>query len=237
MFKRRNPKGFTRSLVEIFYPRGGWGRASRYIMYRLRRLPDPAHKISRGIACGVFASFTPFYGFHFVTAGLLAWAIRGNILASLLATFFGNPVTFPVIATISVNLGTWMLGFPRVPGHEILNGFSLASVELWGNFAAIFTSDTAEWTHMGRFFTRVFLPYLVGGLIPGAIAGFAAYFMANPIIASYQRGRIAKVKARFEARRKAAEAERARRREADTMRGKKRDSDNPSRPAAPPAGE
>lgn len=237
MFKRRNPKGFTRSLVEFFYPRGGWGRASRYIVYRLRRLPDPAHKISRGIACGVFASFTPFYGFHFITAGLVAWAIRGNILAALLATFFGNPITFPIIATISVNLGTWMLGFPRVPGNEILSGFSHASVELWGNFAALFTSATADWTHMSRFFTRVFLPYLVGGLIPGIIAGFAVYFMANPIIASYQRGRIAKVKERFEARRKAAEAERARRQRegADTSRGK-RDKDNPSRPA-PTAGE
>ncbi|MEM0947576.1 MAG: DUF2062 domain-containing protein [Pseudomonadota bacterium] len=209
MFKRRNPKTYARSLAELFYPRGGWTRASRYIMHRLRRLPDPAHKISRGIGAGVFASFTPFFGLHFITAGLIAWALRGNILAAMLATFFGNPITFPVIATISVELGTWILDLPPVPPKDILLGFSLASVELWGNFAAVFTPATASWAETGEFFNRIFIPYLVGGIVPGICAGLAAYFMANPIIASYQRGRIKKMKQRFEARRRALESQKA----------------------------
>ena len=127
----------------------------------------------------------------------------------MLATFFGNPITFPIIATISVELGTWMLGLPPVPPKDILLGFSLASVELWGNFAAMFTPAQADWTEMGDFFTRIFIPYLVGGIVPGICAGFAAYFMANPVIASYQRGRIKKVKERFEARRRMIEAQKA----------------------------
>jgi uncharacterized protein (DUF2062 family) len=199
------------TVARWFYPRGGWARASRYIVLRLRRLPDPAHKISRGIAAGVFASFTPLYGLHFFTAAFLAYLMRGNILASLLATFFGNPITFPIIATISVELGTWILGSPRVPPQDILLGFSLASVELWGNFAAIFSPETANWQNTSGFFRRIFVPYFVGGLGPGIVAGFTAYFMANPIIASYQRGRIKKVKQRFEARRRAAEAAKVRR--------------------------
>ena len=209
MFKRRTPKSYIQATAEFFYPRGGWTRAGRYVLYRLRRLPDPAHKISRGIGAGVFASFTPLYGFHFITAGLLSWAIGGNILASILATFFGNPITFPIIATLSVELGTWMLGLPPVPPKEILVSFSLVSVELWGNFGAIFTAREAEWIHSAGFFNRIFLPYLVGGLIPGTIAGFSAYFMANPIIASYQRGRIKRLKQRFETRRRAHEARKA----------------------------
>ena len=209
VFKRRTPKSYARSAAEFFYPRGGWLRAARYIIYRLRRLPDPAHKISRGIGAGVFASFTPFYGLHFITAGLLAWAIGGNILAALLATFFGNPITFPIIATLSVELGTWMLGQPSVPPKEILLSFSLVSVELWGNAAAIFSPRSADWTHSSEFFDRIFLPYLVGGLIPGILSGFAAYYMANPVIASYQRGRIKRLKERFEARRRMLEASRS----------------------------
>lgn len=209
MFKRRNPKSYARSFAEFFYPRGGWTRASRYIFYRLRRLPDPAHRISRGIAAGVFASFTPFFGLHFFTAALIAWAIRGNILASLLATFFGNPVTFPIIATVSVELGTWMLDLAPVPPKDILLAFNLASVELWGNFAAVFTPAEASWSDMGAFFSRIFLPYLVGGLLPGFVTAMAMYFMANPVIASYQRGRIKRLKMRFEARRRATEAQKA----------------------------
>lgn len=210
MFKRK-PMSFAETVARWFYPRGGWARAGRYIVLRLRRLPDPAHKISRGIAAGVFASFTPLYGLHFFTAAFIAYLLRGNILASLLATFFGNPITFPIIATISVELGTWILGSPRVPPQDILLGFSLASVELWGNFAAIFSSETASWEYTAGFFRRIFVPYFVGGLGPGIAAGLIAYFMANPIIASYQRGRIKKVKQRFEARRRAAEAAKARR--------------------------
>ncbi len=210
MFKRK-PRSYTETIARWIYPRGGWARAGRYIIHRLRRLPDPAHKISRGIAAGVFASFTPFYGLHFFTAAFLAYLMRGNILASLLATFFGNPITFPIIATISVELGTWILGSPRVPPQDILLGFSLVSVELWGNFAAIFSPERARWEYTAGFFRQIFMPYLVGGLGPGLLAGLTAYFMANPIIASYQRGRIMRMKQRFEARRRAAEVAKVRR--------------------------
>ena len=196
VFKRRKPKGYLEAFGHFFYPRGGWSRAGKYVVHRLRRLPDPAHKISRGIAAGVFASFTPFYGFHFVLAGTVAWFLRGNILAALLATFFGNPITFPFIAAIAVELGTVMLGRPHVPPQEILVGFSLATIELWGNFSAIFTAEVAQWHRLVAFFDRIFLPYLIGGVAPGIVAGLAAYFMANPIIASYQRGRIKKMKER-----------------------------------------
>jgi len=219
VFKRRTPKTYAETVQHWFYPQGGWARASRYILYRLRRLPDPAHKISRGIACGVIASFTPFFGLHFVTAGLLAWMIGGNILASILATFFGNPLTFPVIATVSVELGTWMLGHPRVPPQDILLGFSLASVEIWGNVAALVTPDRMHWRETGEFFSRIFLPYLIGGILPGIVCGAAAYFMANPVIASYQRGRIAKLKERIEARRRAIEAAKARKAAEETKAG------------------
>lgn len=219
MFKRRTPKTYIETVAHWVYPRGGWTRAGRYIVHRLRRLPDPAHKISRGIAAGVFASFTPFYGLHFVTAGLIAWLMRGNILASMLATFFGNPVTFPVIATVSVELGTWLLGQPRVPPQDILLGFSLASVEIWGNLAALVTPETAVWHETGAFYSRIFLPYLVGGIVPGILCGLAAYLMANPIIASYQKGRIKRMKQRFEARRRAIEAAKIRKAVEETRVG------------------
>lgn len=209
MFKRRIPKSYSRSFLEFFYPRGGWARAGRYVVYRLRRLPDPAHKISRGIAAGIFVCFTPFYGLHFLLSALIAWLIGGNIVAALLATFFGNPLTFPIIATLSVELGTWLLGLPPVPAKDILLGFSLASVELWANLAAIFTPASMEWTKTGDFFARIFLPYLVGGLGPGVAAALAFYFMANPVIASYQRGRIKRLKERFDARRRMIEAQKA----------------------------
>jgi uncharacterized protein (DUF2062 family) len=201
VFKRRTPRTYFEVVSESFYPRGGWRRAARYVGYRLRRLPDPAHKISRGIAAGVFTSFTPLFGLHFVISALLAWAMRGNILAALLATFVGNPVTFPVIAAMSMEVGSVILGERSLPLPLVLASFGEAANDLWRNFVALFTSETTQWRGLSRFLDRVFLPYLVGGLFPGLIAAIAAYFLANPLIAAYQKARVARLKKKFAKRR------------------------------------
>ena len=228
VFKRRKKRSYVQIVAQSLYPKGGWGRAARYIVHRLRRLPDPAHRISRGIAAGVFVCFTPFYGFHFFTAAFVAYLIRGNILASLLSTFFGNPLTFPLIATISVEFGSWILGRPAVPLPWIVSSFGRASVEIWSNITAIFTSDTTEWGRLAGFFDQVFWPYLIGGLLPGLVAGIIAYNLANPVIASYQRGRIRALKERFERKRRLAE-----RAEAATKDGE----DEAPRKVTPSSGE
>nr|WP_255744389.1 DUF2062 domain-containing protein [Aliiroseovarius sediminis] len=193
-----------RAIAEFFYPRGGWYRASRYVIYRVRRLPDPAHRISRGIAAGIFASFTPFFGLHFLTAAILSWIIRGNVLASLLATFVGNPLTFPLIAEVSVNLGNYILGQPSsIHLPQIITQIAAATSDFWSNITAPITGKDVDWARFSVFYDRVFLPYLVGCIIPGTIAAFAGYALSNPVIHAYQRRRIKKLKERYEKRLKA----------------------------------
>lgn len=200
MFKR-NPRTYLQLFVEFFYPRGGWYRAARYVLHRLRRLPDPAHRISRGIAAGVFACFTPFFGMHFVTAALIAFAMRGNILAALLATFFGNPLTFPVIAEISISLGSHMLHTPHdMHLPQVVQAFGHAMGDLWHNMRALFTPQRAHWGDLQLFYRDVFLPYLVGGIVPGVVTALVAYAISNPIIRAYQKRRIRKLKQRYERR-------------------------------------
>lgn len=163
--------------------------------YRIRRLPDPAYKISRGIAAGVFTCFTPFFGLHFLISAGLAWIMGGNVLAALLATFFGNPLTFPIIAGLSVELGSKMMGLDKpMPLDETFDAFSRGSVEIWDNARRVFTGVPLEWHDIDTLFEHVFVPYLVGGLIPGLIAATLAYALSRPLIATYQKARIAKLK-------------------------------------------
>lgn len=197
VFKRRTPRTYYQTVSESLYPKGGWRRAGWYVLHRLRRLPDPAHKISRGIACGIFVCFTPFFGLHFLIAAVLAWLVNGNLMAALLSTFFGNPFTFPLIAAVSMELGSWILGMPPIPLPFVVSAFSDAAVELWQNMIAIFTTDTPHWEGLLRFFDRVFLPYLVGGIIPGIATAMAFYFLSNPLLAAYQKARVARLKKRF----------------------------------------
>jgi len=204
---KRNPRSYLRIVAEFFYPRGGWYRAAGYVIHRLRRLPDPPHRISRGIAAGVFVCFTPLFGLHFLSAAIVAFLIRGNILAAILATFFGNPLTFPLIAELSISLGARFMGLP-IDMHlpQIVDAFGGAVSDLWFNTRARFTDAHPDWRELHRFFHRVFLPYMVGGLMPGIGAGMIAYGLSRPVIHAYQRRRIKKLRARYE-KRMAARAE------------------------------
>jgi len=206
VFKRRDPRSWPQAIGQFIYPRGGWNRAFYYIIHRLRRLPDPPHRIARGVAAGVFVCFTPMFGFHFVLAAMLAYVMQANLLAALLATFFGNPITFPIIAAVSLELGQRMLGMPGdVFLPQVFAEFSRASVEAWHNFTAIFTDDVTRWNRLQEFFWRVFWPYTVGGLIPGVITGVSVYMLTLPAVTAYQKRRVKKLKERFEKRRHALE--------------------------------
>jgi len=200
VFRRREKRSVLQNLREAVWPRSGWGRAFRYVKHRVNRLPDRPHRIARGVWAGVLVSFTPFFGFHFLTAAAVAWIIRGNILAALLATFFGNPISFPIIAVFSVKLGHFILGDRLDSGHTegLLRTFQAASHDLLHNFWAMFTPDHAEWGGLERFFNDVWLPYLVGGLVPGIIAATICYYISLPIITAYQNRRRTRLKERLE---------------------------------------
>ena len=72
-------------------------RASLFYFLKLIRVKDSKDKLAVGFACGSMVSFTPFIGFHFLLAVFFAYLLRGNIVASLIGTFIGNPFTFPFI--------------------------------------------------------------------------------------------------------------------------------------------
>lgn len=210
VFKRRDKRPFWRATLETVWPRGGWTRAFYYIRHRLRRLPDPPHRIARGIFAGIFVTFSPFFGMHFVLAALVAKIMRGNIIASLLATFVGNPLTFLPIATISFQTGNFLLGrtFDRDFGsHRSLAGkFADAWGDLTHNFLALFTDEMADWHALYVFYDEVFFPYMIGGIIPGLVAGVVGYYLSLPVIQAYQNRRKGRLKAKLKALREKAAA-------------------------------
>jgi uncharacterized protein (DUF2062 family) len=171
-------------------------------MHRLRRLPDTPERICIGIACGAYVSFLPIFGLHFLAAALMAWAFRGNILASLLGTFWGNPFTFPVMAVSALELGNWILGNPGSMGFsEVMGAIGRATSELTFNFFTLFNDSTAHWGRLQVFWWRVFLPYTLGGVIIGIPCSLVIYYASLPVVQAYQRRRLARLKARFEAAR------------------------------------
>jgi hypothetical protein len=164
----RNPRNLAAKLRDLVQPRKSWRRGFEYIGRRVQRLPDTPHKIALGFACGAVASFTPLFTLHLVVALALAWAVRGNYLASALGTVVGNPVTLPFIAAAAIGCGNLLLGSDYDPAKF---------------------SPTKVFTDFHAFMADVFWPYLVGGVPPGLAAGLACYLVVRPVVAAYQNRR------------------------------------------------
>ncbi len=96
LFRRRDPADWREKLRVAVWPRRSWGRSIKYLAKRVLRLTASPHAIAGGIAAGVFASFTPYMGLHFLIAFAVAYIIAGNMVAAAMGTFFGNPLSFPV---------------------------------------------------------------------------------------------------------------------------------------------
>ena len=212
VFKRRDKRPILKVIREFLWPRGGWSRAAQYVKHRLRRLPDPPHRIARGIFAGVFTTFTPFYGLHFVIAGTLAWIMRGNIIAALLSTFFGNPLTYVPIAVVSLKTGYFLMGMqgarPDPHAHGgLVEKFAKAGQDLWDNLIALFRGSPVDWSDLDIFYHEVFYPYMIGGIIPGLIAATVAYYVSLPLITAYKNRRKGVLKAKLAALKKKKEAE------------------------------
>lgn len=200
VFKRRDRLSPIKWVQQLVWPRGGWSRAVRYLKLRLNRLPGTPDSIARGVYVGVFTAFTPFFGAHFVIAAILAKLMRGNVLAAILATFAGNPLTYVPIAVISLKVGCFILGseFDTYSERSFVGKFYDASHDLLHNLKALVTNDVANWDGVLRFASDVFYPYLIGGVVLGTLAGGAAYYVSLPMITAFQKHRRGRLKAKLE---------------------------------------
>lgn len=177
----------------MFYPSGGFRRATRYVIHRMRRLPDSPHRVARGVFAGCLIGFLPLPGLQFLGAAGLAWVMRGNILAALLGTFNSNPITTPFFAVGAISLGHWMLGIDTpLSGEAIGQAFADAGIDLWHNVKALFGPDVMHWDGLIQFWNTVYLPYFIGALGPGILLSLGFYYVTIPLVAAYQKSRAAK---------------------------------------------
>lgn len=203
VFKRAKPLGWLAWMREMVYPRGGFRRATRYVIHRMSRLPDEPHRIARGIFAGSLIGFLPLPGLQFAAAWAAARLMRGNVLAALLGTFNTNPVTTPFFAVFAMSLGHKLLGVEAPLSPEgIARAFGHAGRDLWHNFSAIFTDERMDWDGLRSFWSDIYLPYFIGALLPGILISLAAYYVTIPIVQAYQKSRDAKADERRERRRK-----------------------------------
>ncbi|WOC15164.1 hypothetical protein MP213Fo_06150 [Pseudochrobactrum sp. MP213Fo] len=149
----------------MIWPRRSFSRSLRYMGKRITRITASPHAVAAGLAVGVFAAFTPFFGFHLILAIVLAYLIAGNVAAAALGTALANPLTIPFIWG-----GTYEIG--RMIVDE--NG-QAKSVPL----TKILESEVFSRMSFTELWQPVLKPMLFGSLVLGLGCAFAVYVVAR----------------------------------------------------------
>ena len=186
LLKRRTPPGRLETLRVALWPRRSWLRSGQYVTKRILRITASPHAVAAGVAVGAFTSFTPFMGLHFILAAMLAWLVRGNLIASALGTFVGNPLTFPFIWAASYGFGRWLtIGGDQ--GEIVTPPIG----EAMGNvLSALFSGD---WGAASRAFHAIWdpvlWPMLVGGSIMGIVLAVPMYLAIRHFAMMFRENR------------------------------------------------
>jgi uncharacterized protein len=169
LFRRRESETLLERLRVHLWPRRSWSRSTRYVLYRLRRLSASPHAIALGFGAGAFAAVTPYVGTHMAIALVLAWVAGGSMVAALLGTFVGNPLTYPIIWFASYKVGNVILGSEAVKTHADLSHalFKASFDQLW----------------------PILKPMTLGSIPLGVLVAAGCYFAVKPMVEAYQHRR------------------------------------------------
>ncbi|RUT28354.1 DUF2062 domain-containing protein [Arsenicitalea aurantiaca] len=196
--KRHARHSWQERVRNLVWPRIGLRRYLSYLQKKILRLSASPHAVAAGFASGAAVSMTPFLGFHFFLGFLLAWIVRGNMLAAAIGTVVGNPFTFPLIFAASYQIGSRILGlFEALPSERF--------AERQGERLL---SDGILSINIDQFLPV--LRAMLVGAVPLAIVTFLVlYFSIKPLVTRFRlarQARLARRRAEREALRPDGEA-------------------------------
>ena len=169
LFRRRERTSHIERARLWVWPRVSWRRSTLYYAKRILRLSATPYAIAAGCAMGTFVSFTPFIGFHIAISVALAWLIRGNLIAAVIGTSVGNPLTFPLIWA-----STYRLGYVILRGEQVVAPPPLARHFLERSIENL---------------SPIVKTMSVGSLPLGFLAGLVVYAIVYKSVAAYQANR------------------------------------------------
>ncbi|MGD9638470.1 MAG: DUF2062 domain-containing protein [Alphaproteobacteria bacterium] len=180
---RHKAKNIISRIISFLWPKMGLIRFSKYLFIKLKRIPEKPHSIAAGFASGVFISFTPFVGFHLILSAVLAFILKGSIVASLLGTIVGNPWTFPFIWIGSYRLGLFIISLSNA-ATEVQ---SVSFIHLFQNFFGILIQ--LDWVRFKEEIMPIWYPMLIGSLPLAVLGWIGTYFPLKKMVKKYQNRR------------------------------------------------
>jgi uncharacterized protein (DUF2062 family) len=169
----------------------GWRRLAVYLLKRLTRLSGTPQTIACGFACGAAISFTPFIGLHIALSMLLAWILRGHLIAAVVGTIVGNPWTFPFIWLSTYKVGQILLGSADAAPWPAVTMFKHVVFDL-GDLIWPALTGNLDWDALKEVvhdLSALIWPMLIGSIPLGIVAWFVSYLPLTKAIDAFHRAR------------------------------------------------
>lgn len=87
--------------------------ASRDEYLKIILKPKSPHKVSLGLAIGIFVGLTPTWPLQTFIALAFAFILRGNKIIAALGVWISNPLTIPVMYPFLYYVGVYISPFPN----------------------------------------------------------------------------------------------------------------------------
>lgn len=109
----------------------------RSLAARLLQLCDTPHSLAGGVAIGVFVGLTPLFGLKTALCLGLAFALRCNPVAAVVAVSLSDVLTpvWPLLGDLQFHIGAWFLGLfgARFEG-DVPAAFHFGDLLRWQTF-------------------------------------------------------------------------------------------------------
>jgi uncharacterized protein len=134
---------------------------------KLVTLRDTPHAIAGGVAIGVFIGFTPLFGIKTLLSLGIAYLLRCNPIAAVIAVSLHDVVTplWPFLLRLEYDIGFWLLSNP----HHFPPKMEMHHIHV---------GEMLKWTT----FFHVGFPLLLGSLFLAAPAALIFYFVLLAIL-------------------------------------------------------
>ncbi|MGH7970988.1 MAG: DUF2062 domain-containing protein [Limisphaerales bacterium] len=139
---------------------------------KLLAIRDTPEAIAGGVAIGIFFGFTPLFGLKTVSAILVAWLTRSNILAAVIAGALHDIILpfMPFVYRWEYDIGYYILANP----HH------------WPQSLAKIHRQGLAWRSWVSFIGGVGKPLLVGGVVCATPFAILSFFVTQRIVARHQ---------------------------------------------------
>ncbi len=159
----------------------------RFLIYRVLHVDDTPHRLSLGIALGLFVAWTPTIGLQMMLVILLASLLGANRRVGVPVVWVSNPLTLAPVYYPSYLLGRFLIGrFVDRPALEY-NQIN----EMLGNLRSFsyIVSHLFEpefWRETMSLLVKLGVELWVGSLIIAFIVGGIGYIVSYRIIVWYR---------------------------------------------------